>query len=1609
MKRVLGLIMVIIATIALVGCTQKAVLTISESDKTANLIIGETKEITIIKSKGTVVWKSDNENIATVSNGVITAVSQGSTKVIVSIKDSNVYVEITVTVGLPDPTSVSITGAKEVVMGNTTKYTASVLPEKALQEVKWSTNNDNIATIDDDGNLTPVALGNVIIKATSQANNLVMFEYNVKIIAPSPTGVTITGDSQVELGSTLQLTAIVNPELASQEVTWSINDNALATISENGILTPVAIGAVKVTATSKVSSTIKVEKTITIVYPQITELKISGPTNVFVGTTSNYTAEITPAIIPQGVTWSVNDTNIVTVSETGVLQAKSVGTAILIATSKHDPTKSAQVTVNVIELTNDFLIDPNITASQTVEYKGIIFVEGLNAFSSLDKLNNLLKEGSKVYIKPGSYSTGFTVNANNVSILGPNEGINPNKATRGEEAIIKNIITISGVQGLVIDGIKLEDKGQIYANSVVKNITIKNIFAFEPNVPASEGIVYFAATDATKNEGVSVTDSLFNDSKSYGYRGVRINNAFNTIIKGNNFIGFFDSIRLEGHANTTSGFGVTGTLLIEQNEFSLNVQYPIYVTRYQSADILISNNKISTKPKSTGTFASIYLNSFVPVDNVKTVVNIKSNEIVNKTVNHDIRFNSGTATSDQLEINVNYNVFNELPYYDTTTSTYKSHIIDHSTSTTDFIVNGTENIFKYPEEVLPAFFTKVAYDPFYREEYELTMLYVNLAWSDTPSDTVVTYNGIKLVFGQRAFASLASAIEKANDGTIILLTPGTYNETLTISKNNITIISLNKNILPENHLTANDAIFTGKITISKNLKNFTINGLKFTGDAQIINQAGAAGTSSAVATNLDGFKFVYNNVETGLLTGKGFIYFVEGASSYSKNIEISYNKFTAIAESKLESIVYLDNNAELKVVGNKFENIPTMAFYVHDTTKGLAGNTYIQGNQFNNITKDALKFNWLSPLPGTTVTVKIVDNTFKNVSGTSIYLGSMNHADIFKNIFIQYNKFEDFNNGIFVSRVHAGGNLHVNYNIFQTVAGGFYMEDGKGATSPVDLDAINNLYMADGLVIIPDQEKFKNVIKTQTKYTSIDQVPKFPGDGIVLIENIKILDVEGIQYVGETYELNISFSPDNATVNNLVWETSDESIASVTNGIVTYLKQGKVTIKVYPQNNPLVFDEIEITIAIFQDIDVIANSNGIIYLNQELQLIVKKYPNTLTGDVTFKSLSSDVATVSETGVVKGLKEGEVVIEVKVADHDLTSTITLVVAKEETNVDPVKFLMDANISAALLRNINTFGNTTKTELTKGSVSYLWFNNIKITEILMEGRPKIKLTSTEFIVVHDTGNNNVGANALMHSNYLKNNTSTSWHYTVDDEGAYKHIPNDEVGYHAGDGLREFALLQTGVTATTPNPVITISSDGYYELNGTKSTIIAPLIDGRIAKTNEITPSGIYTEIKDGKYLMNKTYYNTTYKLISNHGGGSNGIGIESAVDDGSDLYLTWQNLAQLVADLLIETNLGINRVMQHNNFSGKNCPQTLRTANLWDHFIKMVEFEYLRRTVYKDYNFSFVSNNPTLVDNSGHIIKVPSVTTEVSYTVTITNNSGYNKQVTLYTSIPGLRTL
>lgn len=360
---------------------------------------------------------------------------------------------------------------------------------------------------------------------------------------------------------------------------------------------------------------------------------------------------------------------------------------------------------------------------------------------------------------------------------------------------------------------------------------------------------------------------------------------------------------------------------------------------------------------------------------------------------------------------------------------------------------------------------------------------------------------------------------------------------------------------------------------------------------------------------------------------------------------------------------------------------------------------------------------------------------------------------------------------------------------------------------------------------------------------------------------------------------------------------------------------------------------------------------------------------------------------------------------------------------------ISLIKNAHEKVILRKNINVYGYQFNYEYDFiGGLSKYLFCELDISEYLAEtvenggfnNRPGTKKESTEFIVVHDTASTAETAGAVAHSKYVHNGGGgTSWHYSSGSDALVHQIPDDEVAYHAGDGLAvQYELHWTGVKAGYNDPVINIKN-GFYYIDGKKTLIPIPKLEivsengdyfilsdgikqGRKYKKSDlpqlrelslndshINDYGLHLVIKDDYYYIGNTYYNPSYNKIANKGGNLRSIGIEMMINKGSNLSFTYHNTAKLIAKLLVENNLGLDRVKAHHFFSGKNCPCTLRENGLWDYFLKMVKTEYDMLTSQKGFKIEFSCDEP-FVNKNGLIKFIPDDVTSISYKVKISND-------------------
>ena len=163
-------------------------------------------------------------------------------------------------------------------------------------------------------------------------------------------------------------------------------------------------------------------------------------------------------------------------------------------------------------------------------------------------------------------------------------------------------------------------------------------------------------------------------------------------------------------------------------------------------------------------------------------------------------------------------------------------------------------------------------------------------------------------------------------------------------------------------------------------------------------------------------------------------------------------------------------------------------------------------------------------------------------------------------------------------------------------------------------------------------------------------------DGRVTISSITLNMPTATLKVGETVTLKASVKPDDASDKTVTWSTSDASIATVNNGVVTAKKVGRATISAKARDE-------EATCAITVEATPVTSvtldkATASLEVGETVTLTATVKPDDAT-DKTVKWSTSDgsVATVSN-GVVTAVKIGTITISAKAGDKEATCAVTV---------------------------------------------------------------------------------------------------------------------------------------------------------------------------------------------------------------------------------------------------------------------------------------------------------------------------------------------------------------
>ncbi len=535
----------------------------------------------------------------------------------------------------------------------------------------------------------------------------------------------------------------------------------------------------------------------------------------------------------------------------------------------------------------------------------------------------------------------------------------------------------------------------------------------------------------------------------------------------------------------------------------------------------------------------------------------------------------------------------------------------------------------------------------------------------------------------------------------------------------------------------------------------------------------------------------------------------------------------------------------------------------------------------------------------------------------------------------------------------------------------------------------------------------------------------------------------GIQLYS-SLQLEWVVTPEEAVNKNVSFFSLDANIITATeSGLLRAISEGVARIRVRLESNPDFEQILEVTVWNGNYFDVAYATESYMGVGESVQLLAQFIDqNKVAHDVTWSSLSPEVASVDASGMVTGLASGVATIRASYSD-ELYFDFYVTVLEAEVS-EAMQFVLDNHHSnAQTTYNLGIGdGNPEYYYDVVGGVNNILFDGLKIDrryyDQLPEGTKNYGvMSSVEFITVHYTGNMKYSADADNNCSYFNDlDYRASIHFVTgrtnlsDLTGLVAGYSED--AYYAFAGLNELyggwhatnadpcVWDDTGLTVLESDPatpIISISENMKYTINGRETSISIPTppegysVNGAVLTVegkqySVFNQYGLRAKVEDGKYYLARTHWGTqrSPRALCTCGGNRNSIGIESCVDMGSDLEHTWHVTAQLVATLLEKYNLGFDRVVGHHFFSGKDCPQPFLELDmkLWYEFMDMVKAEYALITEFADAQISAQAVNADGILRDNGLLVQTSEAHCVTYEVTIVRN-GVTEKVTLATIV------
>lgn len=198
---------------------------------------------------GQLTWESSDETVASVKDGLVTAIAQGEAVISAHAGDISAQCAVTVQEQKEEITIVLDRNEITLSVGGTATIQAIVLPEEYAAQIEWASSDDGVVSVDGSGIVTALAEGEADI--TASIGDVEAACHVTTVPVPVERVILDVASLEMNVGDKHVITATVEPDNATyRTVSWTSSDEAVATVDENGEVTAAGFGNAVITATA---------------------------------------------------------------------------------------------------------------------------------------------------------------------------------------------------------------------------------------------------------------------------------------------------------------------------------------------------------------------------------------------------------------------------------------------------------------------------------------------------------------------------------------------------------------------------------------------------------------------------------------------------------------------------------------------------------------------------------------------------------------------------------------------------------------------------------------------------------------------------------------------------------------------------------------------------------------------------------------------------------------------------------------------------------------------------------------------------------------------------------------------------------------------------------------------------------------------------------------------------------------------------------------------------------------------------------------------------------------------------------------------------------------